>query len=97
MAPLTEAPLHLDHGGGFSRTYAVADWPAAAWWGFWKPLLSLRDGLATPHPTTIGSREQTLPLAATPGRGRGAAASRHRVAGEGAGSLGLRAGGAQER
>jgi hypothetical protein len=66
---LTEAPLHLDHGGAVSRSYAVSDWPAAAWWGFWQPLLRLRDGngrpvrvrialLATPHPTSFWSREE---------------------------------------
>jgi hypothetical protein len=71
MATLTEAPLHLDHGGSVSRTYAVADWPAAAWWGFWQPLLRLRNGqgqplrvrvavVAAPHPTTFWSQEQTF-------------------------------------
>jgi hypothetical protein len=69
MPTVTERPLHLDHGGAVSRTYAVADWPAAAWWGFWQPLLRLRDARgrplrvrialhAQPYPTSFWSREQ---------------------------------------
>jgi len=44
MPALTEARLHIAHpGGAASRTFAVSGWPAA-WWGFWEPLLRLRDG-----------------------------------------------------
>lgn len=66
---IAERPQHLDHGGAVSRTYAVADWPAAAWWGFWQPLLRVRDARgrplrvrvalhAQPYPTSFWSRER---------------------------------------
>ena len=69
-AELTESRLHLAHpGGAVSRTFAVVGWPAAAWWGFWQPLLRLRDGrggrmrvrvslLAAPFATSFWGDEQ---------------------------------------
>lgn len=75
MPPIIERPRHLEHGGKDSaparatRTYAIAEWPAAAWWGFWQPLLRLRTAYgralrvrialhAHPYPTSFWSREQ---------------------------------------
>ena len=82
MPTIIERPRHLEHGGQgaapqdprlgvvrATRTYAVAEWPAAAWWGFWQPLLRLRNARgrtlrvriaihAQPYPTSFWSREQ---------------------------------------
>lgn len=68
---LTERPDHLLHGDGgtVSRTYAVSNWPGAVHWGFWTPLLRLRDAggrrlsvrvalQATPYATTFWSDEE---------------------------------------